>query len=63
MIVISLSGALFIFSAETSEIVKFCAVVFTIDGKNGLSPENGSPASTAVTMFVFTPHIRCTLTQ
>src|SRR6185437_5485645 len=45
-------------SAETSAIWKLLAVVLTIGAKNGASPACLSPISIAVTMLVFTPHMR-----
>src|SRR5258708_20576371 len=46
-------------SAETSEIVKFFAVVATSGGKNGASPENYTPISLEVPPCGLSPQIRC----
>src|SRR5439155_10992477 len=50
-------------SADTSAIRKFLAAVFTMAGRNCASLACFPRISTAVTMFVFTPHMICTLTH
>src|ERR1700720_1278252 len=50
-------------SAETSPTLKWRAVVVSSDGRNSVSAASRSWISTAVTMFVLTPHMRWALTQ
>src|SRR5216684_7907956 len=50
-------------SADTSLISKLRAVDCNISLKYGLSPAFAGVTSTAVTMFVNTPHIKCALTH
>src|SRR5262249_34871334 len=50
-------------SGDDSRMAKGAAVAFTKSGSSLVSLASFSRISTAVTTFVFTPHIRCTFTH